>query len=476
MRFKSTISRLAVIMMVLAVAIAGGAGSAAALSSASITAADDGTGASTTHTLSASDDTDSGDIDEITIDYEATNVEGLEAADANVTWGGADQSVADVVVEDETTATVVLDSAYTLDGSASETVDVELAGVTNPHNAGNYSVDMTLRDTSNSTELGPASTTLSISVGDTPSVTGNSDLSENASVVDYNASDDQTETVEVEAHTDNLELTLADPADENVTYATFDSGHESFEVVSESTDSSPGTYQWTLNHSDLRTVDMSINEVADVEVHVANTAADTPDNEFAFSIENSDEISQLHVESEDDSVAELTEEDGLLGIERFADSHATVDESRDMADNTSTVYVSMADSNITDEFDAAVGDDTEAGDALPLLMASSVDGELVYVYADEPGETLAGDEAAADDLYAVYHSDDGMMEINIPEDRYEDGDRADLALAGNDRPDAGDLRADLDFGVLNSISFAWGLSIPFAVVGAALLPAVGRRW
>jgi len=58
------------------------------VSGVTVTADDDGTGATTTHTVSFSDDTDAGDIDELTIDYEATDVSDVTADDTTVTWAG----------------------------------------------------------------------------------------------------------------------------------------------------------------------------------------------------------------------------------------------------------------------------------------------------------------------------------------------------------------------------------------------------
>jgi hypothetical protein len=476
------------IAMVLAVLVVGStltgafAGSAVALTSASVTATDDGTGATTDHTVSASSDSDSGDIKEITIDYTETNVEDVTANDVNVTIAGTDQTVDSVNVTDSTTVTVTIGTAYTLDSTVAESVDVDLGNVTNPQNAADYNVTMEIADGTGST-IDTATATFTVTVGDVPSVDStNSTVHDGATVTDYNGSDENTETVQVEAHTDNLEFELIDS---NETVATFGSAHDSFTVVESATDTAAGTYEWTINQSELRSIDMGVNENTTLNAKVHNNDVSDAVNDFSFTVENGEEVSQVNIASQNDSGVELFEESGFLAdrFDRFADSHATIETTRDVTSNTSSIFVSVSDSELADEFAASVSDDTEAGDRLGLLMASSVDDELVYVFYQEPGETIDGEAVdPAEDKYIVYDDsgDVDMLEVNLPSGEYADGDTVSMTLVGNDRPGASDLRNDLSYGFLQSFGLSWGLSFPLSMTGgfgslAASFVVISRR-
>jgi len=219
---------------------------AAAVSGVTVTADDDGTGATTTHTVSFSDDTDAGDIDELTIDYEATDVSDVTADDTTVTWAGTDQTVSNVEVVDDTTLTVTIDSAYTLDDTTSETAEVNISGVENPHNTGDYSVNVTATDTTAGTDLGPTTGTFTVTQGETPSVTDNSTLTEDATVT-YEADDSMADTVEVEAGTDNLELQVRH---DGAVLESYDSTSDAFTEVTAAGTDTPGTYEFNVTQDE----------------------------------------------------------------------------------------------------------------------------------------------------------------------------------------------------------------------------------
>ncbi|PCR88687.1 DUF2808 domain-containing protein [Natrinema ejinorense] len=445
------------------------AGSAAAITAPTVTATDDGTGATTDHTISTDyDNTDSPSLKEITLNYQAGNLSGLTASDATVSVAGTSQTVSAVSVSGETTVTVTLDSTVTL--SDTETIEVTLSGVENPHNAGSYDVGVDLIDgTGTSFDSAPGTDALTIVVGDTPSVTATSDLSEGTNVTGYNGSADMAETIEVEAYTDNLEADIM-TADGSRTLTTVND--VTAVSAADSGTSTPGTYQLEVNHSELRTLEMGVNEMTDLQVAVENLDAGAPANDFNATLENTDEVSQLHIAA-DDTRAEI-EDNSISVFNRtlWDRTDAEIDDTRDVTGNTSTIYVSAENETFSDEVDAAIPDSAEAGDRLGLMMSSSVDEGLVYVFYDEPGDDVTGSEVdPVDDTYIVLNDNEPHM-INLADGTTQDGGTLDVSLVANDAPSPGDLRDDLDYGWVDSFA-VFQYSIPF--VGAGLILIGSRR-
>jgi len=275
---------------------------AAAVSGVTVTADDDGTGATTTHTVSFSDDTDAGDIDELTIDYEATDVSDVTADDTTVTWAGTDQTVSNVEVVDDTTLTVTIDSAYTLDDTTSETAEVNISGVENPHNTGDYSVNVTATDTTAGTDLGPTTGTFTVTQGETPSVTDNSTLTEDATVT-YEADDSMADTVEVEAGTDNLELQVRH---DGAVLESYDSTSDAFTEVTAAGTDTPGTYEFNVTQDAYSGVGVDYSDTANVTLAVENLDANAPVNTFDVTLDNQADRSQMHI-----SAAEIESPDVL---------------------------------------------------------------------------------------------------------------------------------------------------------------------
>ncbi|APX00201.1 DUF2808 domain-containing protein (plasmid) [Halobiforma lacisalsi AJ5] len=468
----TNLKRVATLFMtaMLALSVVGVAftGGAAAITAPTVTATDDGTGATTDHTISTDyDNTDSPSLQEIQIDYEAGDVSGLGADDVTVSIAGTDETVSAVEAADDTTLTVTLDATVTL--SDTDTIEVTLSGVENPHNAGSYDVGVELfDDTGTSVDSDAGTDALSIVVGDTPSVTSNSALSEGATVSNYNGSSTAAETLEVEAYTDNLEATIMS-AD----------GHEigtvsDVTVVSQADSSTdtPGTYEIDISHADLRGLDVGINENADFQVAVANNDADAPANEFTSTLENGDEVSQIHIfDAESDARADYTNNSVTVFDRTIWDrTDAEIDPAPDVSSNTDEIYVSSSDENVSDEIDAAIPDDAESGDRLAYMMNSDLDGSITYVFYDEPGEKIDGNSVdAAEDDYIVLN-DEGPHVVNLADDTVADDSTVDMTMAANDLPSPGDLREDLDYSLTQSFGV---LTYGIPLLGATLL--VSRR-
>ena len=396
---------------------------AAAVSGATVTPTDDGTGASTTHTVSFDDDTDAGDIDELTIDYEATDVSDVTAGDATVTWAGVDQTVSSVEAVDDTTLTIALDSPYTLDDAASESVDVDLAGVENPENAGDYSVDVTLTDTTAGTDLGPATGTFTVTVGATPSVTATSELADDTTVA-YESDDTLGDLVEVESNSDNLELRVYD--DDAAIYSTTD-----VETVTAATDTEPGTYEFNVTQGAYSGAEIDVNETENVTIAVENLDGDDAINMFDVELDNQGTTSQAHVSTNELTnptvfdVSSETVEPGFVQQTLFdAENETTyeVSSERTIDGDNSVVSLSVSDDDFAGDL-ADAADERDDG-AVVNGMALAHDEDVSLVSLDEPAEHVDTDE----DTFAVYYAEEDRVNLYLG-DEYADANSVEVTLA-----------------------------------------------
>lgn len=397
---------------------------AAAVSGVTVTATDDGTGATTTHTVSFADDTDTGDIDELTIDYEATDVSDVTADNVTVTWGGTAQTVSTVNVDDDTTLTVTLDTPYTLDGAASENADVEIAGVENPHNAGDYSVDVSATDTTAGTTLGPATGTFSVTVGDTPSVTSTSTLAENATVT-YEADASMGSAVEVEANTDNLELEVRDG---DSTVATYGSTSDAFTEVTAAGADTPGTYEFNVTQDAYEGIELDYNDTAELTFAVENLDADAPVNTFDVTLDNQADRSQMHISAAEiasPSVLDVTTQtdEPFLADFRDVENETTyeVTSTRSINGSDSTISIFASDDGVSEEI-AAATEDAEAGDVINNLALSHDEGVTLISYAERADHVDDGDS------YAVYDPDADRIDFTTG-DEYADASSVEITFA-----------------------------------------------
>jgi len=397
---------------------------AAAVSSVTVTATDSGTGATTTHTVSFSDDTDSGDIDELTIDYEATDVSDVSADNVTVTWGGTNQTVSGISVVDDTTLTVTLDSAYTLDSATSETVDVTVGGVENPHNAGDYSVDVSATDTAAGTTLGPATGTFTVTVGATPSVTSASTLAQNATVT-YEADDSMGSVLELEANTDNLELEVRDG---DTTVASFGSSSDAFTTVTAAGTDTAGTYEFNVTQDAYEGVELDYNDTAELTFAVENLDADAPVNTFTATLDNQADRSQMHIspaEIASPSVLDVTTQtdEPWLAEYRDVENETTyeVTSTRSISGENTTISIFASDDGVAEEIDAAT-EDAESGDIIHNLALSHDEGVTLISYDERADFVEDGDS------YAVYDSSTDQIEFTTGE-AYADASEVEVTFA-----------------------------------------------
>lgn len=269
----------------------------------------------------------------------------------------------------------------------------------------------------------------------------------------------------------------------NVSY----DGVDHYEVeVSEDFDGADTDYTFELTHADLETIPGGAEETTVVEVSAWGENDDgdvtTGETEEEELIPESFEVdlvfdrthAAIYVhDADEDAFASFEEDEGLSSVWILDNTHATIDDSVEVTNETD-VQVHVADSDIQDQIDFST-ENTDDGDRVGLMMASTVDGDLVYVFDGEPGETILGDDVEDEgDAHMVVYDDDHVTIYSG--DDFEDDDEVSVGIVANDRPSVSDLRDDLEYGILQALGGAWGISMPF--VGAVLaggLVATRRR-
>lgn len=283
-------------------------------------------------------------------------------------------------------------------------------------------------------------------------------------VADWNASDEYTIDYTLDADdtdfdTDGTEEVYFNVSDED--------GVEHFSYSAE-VDGTDADYEFELDQDELETVPGDADSDVTVEMMAWGEDDDgditTGPDEFDVTLEFQDEYAVIYVEEADD----VEDEERFLRADIFqAESSADVG----IAGDNTTVNVYTEDDDLADAVDLAT-EPTSDGDRVGLMMGSTLDGSLVYVFDGSAGETITGDDVENEDVSYVVIEDDDHYVIELGDD-YDGEDEVDVDVLANDRPAFGDLRDDLDFGVLQAIGGAFGLSIPF--LAAALGVAISRR-
>lgn len=338
-------------------------------------------------------------------------------------------------------------------------------------------------------------------IGAAASTTADSDLDDSETddvtdnvVADFNASDDETTTVEVETEQefdaddlDDADVTIDDWETfeleieyENVTHAdtvVVDDADDAISLAEDEGDS-PAEATFEIDHDELERLPGSSDEgtVTDVTITEAFEDADHEDADEDDMVEVETEFLTEFEFASDHAVMFITETDDVEDEERFLRSDIFTAEASDdvtIGDDDTTVDVYTDDDDLADGVDLAT-EATDDGDRVGAMMASTLDGSLTYVYDGSPGETITGDDVEDEGNAHIVVHDDDHYEI-VPGDDFDADDEIDADLVANDRPDMGDLRDDLDYGVLAALAGAWGLSIPF--IGGVLAGAfvVHRR-
>ena len=307
-------------------------------------------------------------------------------------------------------------------------------------------------------------------------------------ITEFNASDDRNHTVTYETENtsgtldDYDELSL-DVSHDNHTYLALDQTDAT--VISGGGDSTTVLeVEFQVNHSELEKLpgDAGANTTTNYTItELEADASNDTTTEFAvdYEFDNTHAVRHVHDE-ESQSIGSYSEEDGWFGLS--SDSHATIEDDVGIDGDNTTVMVYSDDSDVTGEFDSAL-EDADDGERVGMLMTSTLNDEVVYVFANEPGEKINGDNVTANDTYIVAN-EGGVYEVNLG-DEYQGEDTVSMSLVGNEKFDRNALQEDLDY----SWSQAWGLNfgslsfdwLPFSLSGglglsfASLGLVAGRR-
>jgi len=279
----------------------------------------------------------------------------------------------------------------------------------------------------------------------------------------FNASEDEYILVTLEADGADFGEDETDTVYANITYDDVELFDYSADVDADETE-----YEFNVSHDELELLPGDAEETTEIELNAWGEDADADDDDDVEStemvtLEVDIEFDETHAVvtafEDDDDVAEFeAAEDGMFGLSfgpLGSDATADVGDDVGIAGYNTTIHTYADDGDMIDVFDDSV-EDMESGDRVGLLMTSTLDNQIVYVFADEAGEDIFGDDVDEDeDTFAVYHGD-GHMEYNLGEDRFdEDDEEVDVNSASGVDVDASDLRDDLEY----SLTQSFGLSL-----------------
>lgn len=242
------------------------------------------------------------------------------------------------------------------------------------------------------------------------------------------------------------------------------------EVTNEDTVDEGAHVEFTVEHDDLETLpgDADGETDANVTIWELDDDDDTVEGsvvEFEVTFEFAETHAVIFIDEADDV---QDEERFFLLSDIFT---AEFDEDIGVYNESTEVDIFIEDEDLQDAIDLATTP-TDDGDRVGLLMATTVDGDIVYVFDGEPGEDIEGDDIeTTGDAYIVIDSDD---EATLHPSDTADEDELSVEFLANERPSYGDLR-DLGYGILQAIGGAQGLSVPFFGSLLAVLTARTAR-
>lgn len=311
-------------------------------------------------------------------------------------------------------------------------------------------------------------------------------------ITNFNASDTENHTVTYETSAtsdtkddfDELSLTIEH---ENNTYAEYTKADAT--VINGSSDSTTVLeVEYTIEHSDLEKLPGDATEITTANYTITELEAGTDTevtDEFAVDYEFAGDHAVRTIHSSDDEIVtdfESSDDDGgFLSLSTFnplssSSDVATIEDDVGINGSETDVKVYSESDDVTGVFDDQL-ESADDGDRVAYLMNSKADGNIVYVFANEPGEKIGGDNVTEDDTYIVAH-EGGEYEVNLG-DEYEGENTASLSLTAGEKVDKGALQDDLEYTWRQAYGLSldvWSLSditdkIP--VVGNMVVPAGG---
>ncbi|WP_254810601.1 hypothetical protein [Natronosalvus amylolyticus] len=298
-----------------------------------------------------------------------------------------------------------------------------------------------------------AAMTGSVAAAESPVITTESDLDEGVTVQNFNASSEQTSTLQFETDTtvDTNSVSVTIEA-QNGTHYDKDDNYADYELVEENNVDGNDVHAFNIGHDDLETVPIDANGTTDIDITVAHTYTDTEGNTvtdettITVTLEATNERTVLFVNEEalenDDVGPEIDvdeyESPWYSSDDDTPDTYHIEDDLAIDGANT-TVYVFFDHDDMAEAFDTEADSESFISD----LTFFDTDEETVYrVYADSPGDATDADE----DTYMLVHSN--SLELVIG-DEY-DGEESLEGHVGSHAP--GDLD-DVGFWDLQSTYF-----------------------
>ncbi|WP_247005178.1 hypothetical protein [Halosolutus gelatinilyticus] len=251
----------------------------------------------------------------------------------------------------------------------------------------------------------------------------------------------------------------------NVSY----DGHDYAEISAAVDDGTATSQTVNMSHDKLKKLPGDAGKVTTVNVTTwgENASGDTTTaaTEFSVDITFADDHAVRTIHSSNNSIVENIElsdddDDGWvaslssLNPLSSSDELVTIEDDVGIAGSQTDIKVYSEDSDVTEVIDNQL-EDSEDGDRVGMFMTSEVGDGIVYVFANEPGETITGDEVDEDkDTYIVAH-EGGQMDVNLGSDDFDDTDEtASLSLTAGEKFDRKALQDDLGY----SWRQAYGLS------------------
>lgn len=297
-----------------------------------------------------------------------------------------------------------------------------------------------------------------------------------AAETDTLTGDDTDEVAEYDANeSDHLEyeLTSADTdfstdGTETVYLNITHDGNE-YVATSSDVDGTNTSYTFNVSHADLEKLPGDAGQATTVTVTTwgenstggVTTAETSFDADIVF--DETHAVRTVHASNDsivsDFEVADDEEDDGMFSLSSYkfwssSSDTATIEDEIGINGSQTDIHVYSNDEDVTEVFDSQL-EDAEDGDRIGMMMSSNVGDGIVYVFANEPGEKISGDEVDADEDTYIVANEGGQYDVNLGED-YDGESTADLSLTAGEKFDRSSLRSDLDYSWAQSLGLDFG--------------------
>jgi len=296
-------------------------------------------------------------------------------------------------------------------------------------------------------------------------ITDDSDFADDAELDGFNASADAHSILEIETDadedTDALEVMFEAENETHLTLDDLDDAYAVEEDVENEDEELVDVHEFNVSHDEFEQVPGEANESTDLDVTIEREFEDADEEEvdetleLTSTLEFTNERTVLYITDDnlDDSdlggdVDVSTEEFGFIASLTEDDDEFDIydlDDSVGIDGDETTVHVFL-NGDMADEFDDAVGDDTESEDAI-TGQTHLLDEDYTPVFLDEKDPDAV---EAGEDSFVVHDGDE--LRYYIGED-YEDEDELNLRAANQPASDL-DVEVEALGDVFGEASFA----------------------